>query len=179
MLYVSRQHQHFQSVNLAEFESLCISGTRHTSELAVNPEVILEGGGSQCLALTLNINALFCLNGLMQTFGQTPPSHGATSVLVNQHYLAILNNVFHIALEQHVGPKPRIHVVQQVEVCCRVKAIALFQQLLANHHLFDELMTRFGQLHLPLLLIDSVVSRFVFKVWLERRNQAIDFFIQL
>ena len=95
-----------QPVYLSELEGLGIGRAGHTRQLVVDAEEILKGCRGQSLTFTLDLDPLFRFYCLVQTLRQPPAGHGATGVLINQHHLTLLHNVFNITLKEHVGPKP-------------------------------------------------------------------------
>ena len=97
--HIGRDNHHFQAIDLLEFKGLGVSGTGHTGKLVVETEIILEGGGGQCLALLLDIQSLFGFNGLMQTLGEATTGHGAAGVLIDKHRLVVLYYIFDIPLK--------------------------------------------------------------------------------
>ena len=96
---------------MAELEGFGVRCTRHTTQLVIETEVILESGRGHGLALGLNIHVLLGFDGLMKTLGQTAPRHGPTGVLVNQNYLAVLYDVLDVAVKQIVSTKRGINMV--------------------------------------------------------------------
>ena len=72
---IGRNNYNGQVVNLHKLLLLGLSSTGHTGQLFVHTEVVLEGDGSQCLALALYLHAFFSLDSLMQTFGEATAKH--------------------------------------------------------------------------------------------------------
>ena len=66
--HIGRDHHTVQTVDLSEFKGLGVGGPSHTGQLVVNAKEVLEGGRGQGLTLTLDLDHLLGLNGLMQTF---------------------------------------------------------------------------------------------------------------
>jgi len=96
---------------LAELEGFGVRCTRHTTQLVVEAEVILESGRGHGLTLGLNVHVLLGFDGLMKTLGQTASRHGPTGVLVNQNHLAVLYDVLDVAVKQIVSAKRGINVM--------------------------------------------------------------------
>ncbi|MNO57541.1 hypothetical protein D3C76_480810 [compost metagenome] len=121
----------------------------------------------------------------MQAFGQTTARHGTAGVLVDQQDLAVLDDVFDVAVEQLVRAQAGVDVGQQAQVMRRVQALALGQQAGLGEHLFDELVTGFVQLDLTALLVDGEVAFLgdlafdLFDVLGKARDQAVDLDVQL
>ena len=156
--HIGGNHHHLQAVNLAELEGFGVGGAGHAGQFAVKPEIVLESGGGEGLRLALNRHAFFGFDGLMQPLGEAAARHGAAGVLVDEHHLPLLHDVFHIPVEQHMRPQGAVHMVQQPQVGGGVEAVALFQQLFPRHQFFHELVAGFGQFDLAQLFIHRVVA---------------------
>ena len=63
---IGRYDDDIHAINSPEFIFLRLCCTRHTSQLVIHTEKILEGNRCQGLRLFFNVNALFGLNSLMQ-----------------------------------------------------------------------------------------------------------------
>ena len=61
---------------------------------------------------------------------------------VDQDNLAILHDVFDVAVEQFVRAQTGINVSQQAQVVCRIQAFTLSQQADAGERFFDVLVDR-------------------------------------
>ncbi len=81
------------------------------------------------------------------------------SELIDDHHLAILDNVFNVALEQHMRPQRRHHMVHQDDVVGIVKARPLLQQAGLSQHLLNMLMALLAEESLARLLVYRVVAR--------------------
>ena len=141
----------------------------------------MKSGRGHGLALGLNIHVLFGFNGLMQALRQSPASHRAARMLIDQNNLTVLNNVFNVSLEQVVRAQCRIYVVQQVKIARGVQRIVRRQQILIDQHCFDELMPFLRELHGALFFVDYKVPIFRLFVGANRklRNELVDFAIEL
>ena len=145
---VRRDNHHRQTVDLVEFERFGIGCTGHAGQLVVQTEVVLEGGRGQGLAFSLDVQGFLGFDRLVQAFRQTATRHGTTGVFVDQYDLAVLHDVFNVAMEQLVSTQAGIHVGQQAQVVRRVQALA-FSQLL---NLFRDL-GKLSQSRLPTLAV--------------------------
>ena len=114
--FMGRNLNNIKIVDLHELSGFRGSGSRHPSQFVVHPEVVLEGYGGQGLVFALYLHPLFCLNGLMQTVAPAPSRHETAGKLVNNHNLAVLNNVVHIAFEEGVGLQGLLNVVKHADV---------------------------------------------------------------
>ena len=62
---VGRYLYNVKCINLSEFGFFRHSRTCHTGQLVVQSEEVLEGDGSERLALVLNLYAFLCLDSLV------------------------------------------------------------------------------------------------------------------
>jgi len=173
-LLVGGDHHHIEAIDLAEFKGFGIGGAGHARQLVVNAEVVLEGGGSQGLAFTLDGGALLRLDGLVQTFRQTPARHGATGVLIDQDHLTILDDVFHIPVEQVMGAQGTVDMVDQAEIGGLIEAVFAAQQAVADQQVFGFLVPLLGEFHLAGFLVDDKVAGLVFGFRGQLLHQHID-----
>ncbi len=105
---VGRDHHHFQTVDLLEFEGLGVRRARHAGQFRIQPEIILEGDGRDGLVFLANLDALLGLDRLMQAVGPAPPLHGAAGELIDDDHFALAHDVLDIALVQaHARAAPR------------------------------------------------------------------------
>ncbi len=66
--HVSGDGNHAQLVDLVKLCSFRLGGTRHTGQLVVHTEVVLQGDGGESLVLRLHLHSFFSLDGLVHTF---------------------------------------------------------------------------------------------------------------
>ena len=123
---MSRNHDDFETVDLLELVSLGIRRAGHAGELLVKPEIVLERDRRYGLILFLDAHALLGLDRLMQTIGPASPGHRSPGELVDDHDLAVRDDVVDLALEQSVRAERRIQVVHQTNVARVVKALPAF-----------------------------------------------------
>ena len=76
-----------------EFTSLGFSGSGHSRQLVVHPEVILNGDGGIGLGLFLYRHAFLGFDRLVQSVAPPSTRHQATGVLIDDHNLAPLHDV--------------------------------------------------------------------------------------
>ena len=100
-------------------------------------------------------------------------------MLVNQHHLTFLNNVFHVTLKQYVSAQARVHVVQQPKVGRSVEGVIALQQSRLDQHALDLLVTALRQFNAALLLIDREVTLLLFDLKRELGNQSINGLVEL
>ena len=101
---------HVKAVDLAELFRLCHCRTRHSGELLVETEVILEGDRGHRDRFTLDAEPLFRLNRLVESFGPAAAWHLASREFVHDDNLTVLNDVVTVALEECVCAKCRLKV---------------------------------------------------------------------
>ena len=102
-----------QAVDFAELIGLGGGCTGHTGQLFVHTEVVLEGDGSQRLALGGNGHALLGLNGLMQALIEAAAVHQAAGELINDDDLAVLDDIVNVAVHDAARLDGTVHIVAQ------------------------------------------------------------------
>ena len=105
---------HFHLVDLAELVGLGGRGTGHAGDLLVEPEVVLQGDGGECLVLFFDAHALASLDGLMQTLRVAPSFQDAPRELVDDLDLSILHQVVHVAPVEARGAQGLHEMVDQL-----------------------------------------------------------------
>ena len=138
-------------VDGAELLRLGHSRTGHAGELFIQAEIVLEGDGSQRLALALDFHTLLGLDGLMETFTVAAAEHETTCKLIDDDDLAVLHHVVHIALHDAVGADGLIDVVGD-------GAVLGVAQVLQMEELLGLLNAAGGEGHRLGLLIHDVVG---------------------
>ena len=139
---VGRNLNNVHAVNITELFFLRQSRTGHTSFLLKFIEEVLECNGCKCLALSLNLYMLLCLDCLMQTIGITAARHDTSGKLVNDHNLIIFYHVILIAEHQIMCTERKDHIMLDLQVLriCQVinmeKFLNLFHTLLCQIHQF-------------------------------------------
>ena len=104
---------HVQAVDLTELVVLGHGGTRHTRELLVHTEVVLEGDGGQGLVLLLDLHPFLGLNGLMETVREAAAGHESACEGVHDHDTLLVDHIVHVQLHTAVGLDGLIDVVGQ------------------------------------------------------------------
>ena len=148
---VRRNWNHCKVVGVHQFCGLCLGGSRHSSELVVHAEIVLQRNGGKSLILFLDLYALFGFNGLVDAF--TPPTtfKNSTSELVNNFNFTILNDVVLVAVIQNCGLQCNLQLVHQVLLHFVVQIVDA--ELLLN--LFN---TGFGWNHYSLVFFYFVID---------------------
>ena len=143
-----------QAVNFEKFLNLGRRRAGHAGELGVEAEVVLKGNGRERPALTLDFDALFGFDRLVEALAVAPAQHQPAGELVNDDDLAVLDYVVAVALVQGVGPQGLLDVVNLGDAAVGVD-VFYAEQLF---HLGD---TRFGQGGRTHLLVNVVVFVFL------------------
>ncbi len=79
---VGRNGNDVQRINFLKFDAFGHCRTRHTRQLVIQTEVILEGDGRKRFGFALHLYALFGFNRLMQTLAVTSAEHNASREFV-------------------------------------------------------------------------------------------------
>ena len=155
---VRRDDHGLEVVDLLELEGLGVRRPGHAGELAVHPEVVLEGDRGERLVLALDRHAFLRLHRLVQAVGPAAAGHQPAGELVDDDDLAVLHHVLLVAQEQHVSLERRVEVVHQRDVVRVVEAGAGRQQARIGEDLLGVLVAFLGQQHLPPLLVDPEIA---------------------
>ncbi len=115
-LAVGRDDDDVQLVDGVELGGLGFGGAGHAGELFVEAEVVLEGDGSEGLVFLADGDAFLGFDGLVQAIGPAAAGHEAAGELVDDDDLAVLDDVFDVALVEAVGLDSDFDVVLHVPV---------------------------------------------------------------
>ena len=105
-----------QLIDIPELASLRLGCPGHPRELVIHAEVVLQRDRGEGLRGGLHVDALLGLNGLVQPIGVATAVHDTTRLLVDDHHLAVHNDVLVVLLKEGVGLE---------ELVDRVYALAL------------------------------------------------------
>ena len=100
---VRRDDSDGQLVDLVELRRLGLGGAGHAREFFIHAEIILDRDRRVGARLALDGDAFLGLDGLVQTVRPAAARHDAAGVLVDDDDLAVLDDVFHIALVERIG----------------------------------------------------------------------------
>ena len=103
-------------VDVDEFLRLGRRRAGHAGQLLVEAEVVLDGDRGQGLVLGLDVDAFLGLDRLVQALRQPPAVHHPAGELVDQHHLAVADDVVAVALVEHVGAQRLVDVVDHRDV---------------------------------------------------------------
>ncbi len=148
--HVRGDHHDFEVVDLLELGRFRVGRAGHPGKLLVHPEVVLEGDGGQRLVFPLDLDALLCLQGLVQPLAVAPPGHETARELVDDEHLAVLHDIVHVALEEGVGLQGLVHMMEQFDIA-RIEEVLDLQGLLDPRH------PLLGEDDGPRLLVDRVI----------------------
>ena len=123
--FVGGYFYNIKSINFLKFGFFGHGSTRHTRKLVIKAEEILEGDGSKSFRLSFYLNALFCLNSLMQAFVIASAVHKTTGKFVNNYNLAVFNNIINITLHNTVSANSLIYMVSNLNIFAVVKIFNL------------------------------------------------------
>ena len=96
-------HVHVQFVNVVKLGRFRFGGAGHSRQFLIKPEIILNRDGGQCLGFTIDLDAFFRFDRLMQSIAPPPAWHLATGELIDNHHLVLFDDVLNILLEQAVS----------------------------------------------------------------------------
>ena len=97
---VRRNRHDTQLVGRPKFGGFGFGGTRHSRELLVQTEIVLQRDGGQRLVFSLDLDALFGLDGLVNTFVVPATRQNSAGVFVDDSNLAVHHDVVLVASEQ-------------------------------------------------------------------------------
>lgn len=135
---------HIELIDFGEFIGLGHRRAGHAGQFGIEAEIILEGDGSERLVFRLNFDPLFRLQRLMETIGIAAAIHHTASEFVDNHDFAATHDIFHVTLEQGVGPQGLLNVMHHSDVVDVVKT-AIVQNPGLVQHLLDIVGTLLGQ----------------------------------
>ncbi len=105
-----------QPVNVLKFGFFRFGGTRHTGQLFVHAEEVLESDGGKRLVLVTHAHPFLCLDGLMQTVAVTSADHGSAGKLVYDDDLLIVHDIIAVTLHHIVRFQGNVDMVIEVVI---------------------------------------------------------------
>ena len=170
---VGRNFDNAKTVDFHELVGFGHRRTRHATQFFIQAEVVLECHRRECHVLGLDRAVLFGFDRLVQTVRQTTTRHHTACEFVDQHNVAVTNDVVFVLGEQLVSTEALVHVVNNGGAFWIVERLVGRQDTCGPQTLFEEFVTLIGKGHLTGLFIDGVV-RFS-QLW----DQRVDGFVQL
>ena len=156
---VGRHHHGLQPVDFLEFVGFGIGRSGHTRELAIQPEIVLEGDRRHGLVFWLDRHPFLGLDRLMQAFAPAPPAHQASGEFVHDHDFILLHHVVLVAVVQVFGPQRCIQVVHQRDIGRVIEGGTFRDQPHLEQDTLGVLMTLLGQEHLATFFIQGEIAR--------------------
>ncbi len=157
---IGRDRQDAQLVDLVELGGLGVGGTRHSGQLVVHAEVVLQGDRGQRLVFGLDFDALFRLDRLVQALIEAPAVEDASGELVDDDDLAVADDVVLVPVKEFLDLDGVVQVPDQL----RIRRVV---EILDAQLVFDEGDPDFVHADGLLLDIDLVVH-----VLLHQRGQS-------
>ena len=111
---VGGNHHHVQLVDIPQFLGFGFCRTRHTCQLVVHAEIILQGYRGIGLRGGFHLHILLGFNGLVQSVAVTAAFQDTTGLLVHNLHLVVLDDVIDVALENRVCFQQLTHGVDAV-----------------------------------------------------------------
>ena len=112
--FVGRDYNYVHVVDFPELVFFCLGCTRHSCQLAVHSEVVLEGDSSQCLGLRTNLHSLLGFDSLVESVAEPSSVHETAGELVTYKDITVFYYVVHISLHKLVGAESLHYVVDQL-----------------------------------------------------------------
>ena len=117
--YHGTVRRNFNNVEVVYFSELVFLGescTRHTRELMIHSEVVLEGDCRDGSVFLLNLYAFLCFESLMQTVGEAASGHDTACERVNDKNFIVLYNVVRVAVHYAMSLERLIDMVGDIGV---------------------------------------------------------------
>ncbi len=149
--HVRRDGDDAELVGLVQLVGLGLGRAGHAGELLVEAEVVLQGDRGEGLVLLLDLHALFGLDGLVHALVVAPALKYATGELVDDHDLAVVDDVVTVALEQLLRLQRVVQVADQ-------RGVGRLVEVLDAELVLDERDALFGDGDGALALFDLVVD---------------------
>ena len=99
---IRRYNDNVHAIDIPELFFLSQCRTGHTALFIKFVEEVLERNGRKCLALSLDLYMLLCLNRLMKTIGIAASRHDTSCKFINDQYLIIFYDIVLISEHQIV-----------------------------------------------------------------------------
>ena len=100
---VRRHHLHAEAVDILELHRLGFGGAGHAGEFFVEAEIVLDRDRGIGPRLAFDRNIFFGLDRLMQSVRPAATGHDAARVFIDDHDLALLDDVFDVAFVERIG----------------------------------------------------------------------------
>ena len=162
---VGRDRNHAELVDLVQLGGLGLGSAGHTGQLLVKPVVVLQGDRGQRLALRLDLDTLFGLDGLMDAVVVAATGEHAAAELVDDDDLTVTDQIVLVALVELLGLERVVEVVHQ-------RGVDRLVEVLDTELVLDELHAQFVDTHGALAQVHLVVD-----VLLHQRGKPGEFLV--
>ena len=123
-LFVRRNLNYVEGINLLELFGFSEGSTSHTGELVIETEEVLEGNCGERGRFLANLDTLFSLDGLMKTFVVTTTVHETASVFVdNYNFTRVGYDIVFVAFEESLSAESLLHMIDKASISGRVKRL--------------------------------------------------------
>ena len=102
---IRRNDDDFELVDIHEFVGFGGRGARHSRDLIVELEKILQGNRGERLAFFFDRDGLLGLDGLMEPVGPLPAVHEPAGKFVDDNDFAVHDDIVFLSLERDVSPQ--------------------------------------------------------------------------
>ena len=150
---VRRNRNHTELVGAHELAGFGLSRTGHARKLLVHAEVVLQRHRSEGLVLSLDLDAFFGLNRLVNTFVVAAAGENTAGVLIHNQNFTVHHDIVFVALEQGHRLDRVVQERNEWRVCRLV-------QVVDAEVVLDFFDTGLQHTHGALLLIHFVVFAF-------------------
>ena len=182
---IRRNLNHIELVDVPELTCFRNGCTRHTRELVIHTEVVLQGDGSKSLCGSFYLHALLGFHSLMKSITPATSLHDTTCLLIHNLHLTINHHIVVILHEHRVSLQQLLHGVHTFRlhsiICHQFvllgKALLLItnrivefrqlpcdirqhEELVVLHNVGNELVTLISHFHRLQLLIHYEVQWF-------------------
>ena len=155
-LLIGRDDHHFELVNLVELLGFCFRRSGHPGQLRIHPEIVLKGDRRQGLVLSLDLDVLFCFEGLVETVAVPASRHQAAGEFIYNEDFTVLHHVVHVPLEEQMRLQSLVGVMHPVHIL-GLKEISYIEELF---RLFHSLLGEVNRTRLFVYLIVHVAPEF-------------------
>ena len=153
--FIGRNNNNVKSVDFLEFLFFCFSSTSHAGKFFIHAEIVLEGNSCQSLAFTLNFNAFFSFNSLVQAFRKTTAKHQPTGKFINNDNFAVFYDIIFITMHNSFGLQSTHQLMREVNAMLSIIHVFYAQ------HFFSFSNTDFSGGNCFQLFINSIIFPFI------------------
>ena len=111
---IGRNDLYGHVVDLTKLRVLCHCRTRHTGELLIHQEVVLERNGCKSLIFFSNLNTFFCLNCLVKTLRVPSTFHNTAGKLIYNLNFTVHDNILLITMKHKLGFQRLLKMIDEL-----------------------------------------------------------------